>query len=202
MGRAIVIAKGSMRSRNIQERGKTMKEAIRAVLAMGLVWVLAGAPEALVAARREGAQLRVILATNEVVEGELIGVRGETLVMLTKQGDRTVGLGEVSTIFIKDKSGTIIGGACGLTAGAIVDASLWHSFKKDTSDGGEIIRAIFAPGAILVMVLIAGGGALTGMLIGHAVYKGKTYNVRGMTPEQTAGLMQTLRKKAMVPDYK
>ena len=181
-----------------------MKRTIRAIMALGLVWILVGVPEALLAARKNGAQLRMTLTNNEVVQGELIGVRGETLVLLTGQGDRTVGLGDVATLLIKDMSGTMIGGLTGLAAGVIVDASMWHSFKKDTSGGdfGEVMKAIFTPGAVLFMVLIAGGGTGLGMLIGHAAHKGKTYKIQGMTQDERRGLMETLRKQAMVPDYK
>jgi hypothetical protein len=179
-----------------------MKRMIRAIMAVGLVWLLIGAPEALLAARKNGARLKLTLTNNEVVQGELIGVRGETLVLLTGQGDRTVGLGDVATLLIKDTSGMMIGGLTGLTAGVIVDASMWRSFKKDTSDVGEVIRTLFTPGAILFMVLIAGGGTGLGMLIGHAAHKGKTYKIQGMTQDEKHGLMETLRKKAMVPDYK
>jgi hypothetical protein len=139
----------------------------------------------------------------EVVQGELIGVREETLVVLTKQGDRSVGIGEVETLLVKDLSGMLIGGTVGLTAGAGVDLALWHSFKKDTSGGGgEILRAFVTPGAILLTVLIAAGGTGAGMLIGHAAHNGKTYKVRGMTDQELRGLLETLRKKAMVPNYK
>lgn len=181
-----------------------MKKKIRAVLAVGLVWLLIGAPEALLAARKNGAQLRMTLTNNEVVQGELIGVRGETIVLLTGQGDRTVGLADIATLLIKDKSGTMIGGLAGLTAGVVADAAMWHSFKKDTSSNelGEFFGAILAPGAVLVMVLIAGGGTGLGMLIGHAAHKGKTYKIQGMTQEEMRGLMETLRKHAMVPNYK
>jgi len=181
-----------------------MKRTIRAIMALGLVWLLIGAPEALLAARRNGAQLRMTLTNNEVVQGELIGVRGETLVLLTGQGDQTVGLGDVATLLIKDMSGTMIGGLTGLAAGVIVDATMWHSFNKDTSGGdlGEVMKAIFTPGAVLFMVLIAGGGTGLGMLIGHAAHKGKTYKIQGMTQEEMRGLMETLRKHAMVPNYK
>lgn len=179
-----------------------MKRTIRAIMALGLVWMLIGAPEALVAARKRGAQVKMTLTNNEVVQGELIGVRGETIVMLTNAGDRTVSLGEIATIHIKDWSGMAVGGVAGLTAGVIWDAALWRSFKRDTSDGGEVVRAFFTPGAIAVMGLIAAGAGAAGMLIGYVAHNGKTYNVRGMTPEQTRGLMETLRKKAMVPDYK
>jgi hypothetical protein len=181
-----------------------MKRTIRAIMALGLVWLLVGAPEALLAARRNGARLRMTLTNNEVVQGELIGVRGETLVLLTGQGDQTVGLGDVATLLIKDTSGTMIGGLTGLAAGVIVDATMWHSFNKDTSDeeGGLIIRAILTPAAIAATGLIAGGACLVGMLIGHAAHKGKTYKLQGMTQEEMRGLMETLRKHAMVPNYK
>jgi len=183
---------------------KRTNRKIRAIMAVGLVWLIVGAPEALLAARKNGAQLRLILTSNEVVQGELIGVRGETLVLLTGQGDRTLGLGDIATVITKDNSGTVVGGLTGLAAGVVADAAMWHSFKKDTSDdeAGEIVRAIFAPGAVLVMIAIAGGGAGLGMLIGHAAHKGKTYKVQGMTPGERRGLMETLRKQAMVPDYK
>ncbi|HVP90275.1 MAG TPA: hypothetical protein VMS75_03555 [Terriglobales bacterium] len=179
-----------------------MKGMIRAILVLGLVWVLAGAPEALVAARRQGAQLRVTLTSKEVVDGELIGVRGKTIILLTKQGDRSVILGEVATVFVKDATGTIVGGVAGMTAGVIVDASMWRSFKRDTSDAGEVVRALFTPGAYLVMGLVLAGGGVAGMLIGHTVHKGRTYNVEEMTQEQERGFIESLRKKAVVPDYK
>ncbi len=181
-----------------------MKKKIRAIMSVGLVWLLIGAPEALLAARKNGAQLRMTLTNNEVVQGELIGVRGETLVLLTGQGDRTVGLADIATLLIKDMSGMMIGGLTGLAAGVAADAAMWHSFKKDTSGGdlGEVMKAIFTPGAVLVMIAIAGGGAGLGMLIGHAAHKGKTYKVQGMTQGERHGLMETLRKQAMVPDYK
>jgi hypothetical protein len=178
-----------------------MKRTIRVILALGLVWMLMGAPEALLAARKQGAQVRMTLTNNEAVQGEVIGIRGETIVLLTSQGDRSIGINEVATVLIKDRSGMMIGGAIGLTAGVIVDASIWHSYKSDTSNS-ETLRVLLVPGALLIMLLVACGGAGGGMLIGNAAHKGKTYKIKGMTPEEIRGLMETLRKKALVPDYK
>jgi len=178
-----------------------MKRTIRVILAWGLAWILMGVPEALLAARKQGAQVRMTLTNNEVVQGEVIGVRDETIVLLTSQGDRTIGITDVATLFIKDKSGMVIGGFTGLAAGVIADAALWHSYNSDTSDA-EAVRGILLLPMIALTCAVVAAGIVGGMLIGNAAHKGKTYKIPGMTPEEIRGLMENLKKKARVPDYK
>ena len=179
-----------------------MKNTARAMVALGLAAILAGAPEALLAARSRGAKLVVTLNTGEVVKGELVGVREETLVLLTDDGDRVVSVKDTARLLVRNGSGYITGALVGLGAGAGADVALWHSYRSDKSDVGQFMQVLLSPGMYLVMALVAVAAGGTGALIGHGVHKGKTYEIGKMTGPEVRAMLMDLRGKAMVPNYK
>jgi hypothetical protein len=58
------------------------------------------------------------------------------------------------------------------------------------------------PGMYVLMAAIPVIGFGIGWLVGTYAHKGTGYKIQGMTDQEIRGLMETLRKKAMVPDYK
>ena len=124
-----------------------MTRTIRRVGVMALVCLLLAVPEGLFAAGKDGAQLIIVLKNDEVVEGELVGVRDETLVVLTDTGDRKLDLSEVSSLIIKNMTGRIAGGAVGLAAGGVADISLYlpPSARKCSRTIWQLRRAVRNP---------------------------------------------------------
>ena len=179
-----------------------MRKTIRRVAMIGLSVLMAGAPEALLAARR-GAQLRMTMANNDVVEGELIGVREEILVLETEQGDMTVGIRDATSLLVKNASGLWTGLAAGLAAGVAADVSMYHGYKNDMAqnEAAQLFEPILRPGMYAVMILVPAALGGLGAGIGHAAHKGITYHIKGMSDDELRGLLEKLRKKAMVPDY-
>ena len=151
----------------------------------------------LYAKERRGAKLIVTKKDGQQIEGELITVKPNSLLLLdSKSGaDVSVDIDDIKVIKIMKVSeiwkGFQIGGFIGAVAGAL----LFIASEKDKV--GSLPIAMFTSPAI------QGGaiGASIGGMVGVAVAD-KKIQIEGMTDLEIQEALDKLRKKARIRDYK
>jgi len=144
----------------------------------------------LYAKERQGAKLMVTKKDGQHVEGELITVKPNSLLLLDTEGkDVSVDVVDIKIIRIVKKSkawdagdagiGFLVGGGVGALIGAF----------------GEY------PGLMAIIYGLIGGGI--GVIVGVGIGAGdKTYQIEGMSDSEIQKTMDRLRKKARVRNYK
>ena len=171
------------------------KKFIALVLILSLVMLYAN----LYAKERRGAKLIVTKKDGQQVQGELITVKPNSLLLLDAEGkDVSVDIEDIKVIRVVKKSqvgkGVLTGTLIGAGLGVLLGGMLGLKFKGDDRD---ILLAMAFFGAIGVAQ-----GVLVGGIIG-AVSKGsKTIQIEGMSDLEISEALDKLRKKARIPDYK
>lgn len=147
----------------------------------------------LYAKKRRGAELIITRKSGNPIVGELIAVKEDSLLILTKWTERDVSIdiGDIEVIRVEKKTKALEGAGIGLLIGGGGGALLGSSNEENPGD----------------MVLIGGlyGGALgllIGALAGACVDADKTFQIEGMTDAEIQETLDKLRKKARVRDYK
>ena len=130
-------------------------------LGFGLVFVTAANPAW---AERKGAELMILKTGGGQLQGELIAVRGETLILLVSGLDASVDLGEIGHITVVKKSRALSGMGYGLLAGAgagIVTGLASNDdppgFMSFSSAEKGVIAAVLVGGVGVIIGLIGGG---------------------------------------------
>ena len=151
----------------------------------------------LYAKERRGSKLIITKLDGQLIEGELIAVKQNSLLLLDTEGkDVSVDVGDIKVFRIENKSkfwtGVRIGGFIGAVAGALLFLA---SEKEEVG---------FIPFAVLSSHAIQGGviGVIFGGTIGALVSADKTIQIEGMTDLEIQETLDYLRKKARVRDYK
>ena len=146
----------------------------------------------LYAKERRGAKLIVTKKDGQLIEGELITVKPNSLLLLDTEGkDVSVVIADIKVIRVVKKSKALLGAGIGLLGGALIGRSFVDE-AEDTS-GLDSLAAFFSGGII--------GGAI-GLLTGASVGKDKTIQIEGMTDSEIQETLDKLRKKARIRDYK
>ena len=181
-----------------------MKLKRNKLLSLFLVFSLLVLSANLYAKERRGAKLLVTKTNEQQVQGELITVKPNSLLLLDTEGkDVSVGIAEIKVIRIVKKSksllGASIGGAIGCGIGLYGMASAYNASVARGEDGGMISYILL--GCIVVPAVMAIGGAFGGG-IGALVGKDETIYFTGMTDSEIQATLDKLRKKARIRDYK
>ena len=143
----------------------------------------------LYAKERRGAKLLITKKDGQQIQGELITVKPNSLLLLDTEGkDVSVGIADIKVIRVMKKSkgartGFLIGVGLALIVGVGEIGAEVHGFIPSFIDG-----LIFF--------------ALPGALIGSAAGKDKTIHFEGMTDLEIKEAMDYLRKKARIRDYR
>lgn len=166
-----------------------------ALIAFGLALLMAGLPEAALAARQQGAEVRVTLISPGTVLGELIGMSAEKMVIQVGSRERTVEIKEIDSVAVVRESLTPLTLVVGMVAGGFIGFALG---KKGDTTQNPVTKSTQWPFAALGAVV--GGGA--GYGVGVLLSKDKVYSFRGETPEKISAAIEALRKKARVPEYR
>lgn len=153
-------------------------------------------------AKNKGAKLIVAKKDGQLIEGELITVKPNSLLLLNAEGrDVSVGIGDIRIIRIVKKSKAMIGATFGALAGgstgAIVSALIGKPapiiFSSMATEKSTILSGMFF-GFII--------GTVCGGLIGASEGIDKKIQIEGMSNSEIQETLEKLRKKARIRDYK
>jgi hypothetical protein len=167
----------------------TSKKLISLVLVFSLMMLSVN----LFAKERRGAKLIITKKDGQQIEGELITVKPNSLLLLDTEGkDVSVGIADIKVIRVVKKSkgartGFLIGGGLALIVGLGQIGAEVHGFIPSFIDG---------------LIFFALPGALIGVIIGAVAGKDKTIQLEGMTDSEIQEAMDKLRKKARIRDYR
>ena len=161
--------------------------------------VLVGLSGNLIAEVRHGAEVEARKKDRNVVKGELIAVKSNSIVVLNSTGaDVPLNISDISGIHIRKGSqveggliaGILLGGAAGALFGARVERGIdWASGNKPHEWGFE-----------KDLVCALAGGAL-GAILGSQIKASENIQIQGKTPEQLKAALEKLRSKARVPNF-
>jgi hypothetical protein len=148
--------------------------------------------------RTKGATVSIVTATG-MIQGELIGVREDAIVVMGRQEAATVPILEIESVKILKHAPVFGLGILGCLAGGGVGALAAPRIKNDDSlpEGiGKMFTGFvyFGTGALIGI----GAGIATALAIG----KDKVIVFKGKTKEEIASALDGLKKQARVPDYK
>jgi len=151
----------------------------------------------LYAKERRGAILIIIKKDGEQIEGELIVVKKNSLLLFVGK-DVSIDIEDIKIIRIVKKSKVLKGMGIGLLIGAGGGAILGYAQGDDYGT-----MAMTAEGKALAFGMAFGFlGLLTGLGFGAAAGTDKTIQLEGMTDSEIKEALEKLRKKARIPDYK
>jgi hypothetical protein len=147
---------------------------------------------------KTGAQVLITKNDGQVIEGELLRVKEDSLFIMTSAANTgvTVDIHEVNTIGIKRKSkfgkGLLKGGLIGFTGGALLGIVYHPVINED--NGGALDGAI--RGGIFFGVVCA----FLGGIIGVGLKNYKTFQVTGSSAVEVKKILKKLKKKAHFKD--
>ncbi len=147
------------------------------------------------AKERRGAKLIITKKSGQKIEGELITVKPNSLLLLDKEGkDISVNVGDIKIIrVVKKFSGRrlpLIGLLIGCVGGAVF-GSLYQ--------GQSVYRTLYVIGFSFTFVIL---GIIVGGYVGEIIGEDKTIQIEGMTNSEIQEALEKLRKKARIRNYK
>jgi hypothetical protein len=177
--------------------GITNKGRMRgpARLLAGLAVCLALCPGPALAGRK-GADIRVTLLNGEKVNGELIAVRADRIVVKSVIIESTVAIADIDTIALPATgTGSSIPRQLGIYAGialGVFAAGAYSNWYYDKYDGIPIWS--------YPVGIVAGAwlGSAAGGWLSRKQDRDKLYAIGGQPPEAVAGIMAKLKRKARV----
>jgi len=173
-----------------------MKKFISLFLVFSLVMLSAN-----LYAKKRGATLIVTKLDGQLIKGELITVKPNSLLLLDTEGkDVSIDIADIKVIRIVKKSKFWTGAGYGFLIGAVIVtmAALESVGPSDYSIGPRTEVEAVVGGVI-------GGGLLGGIIggvFGLASKGEKTIQIEGRHPSSVEFILKKLRKKARIRDYK
>jgi len=155
----------------------------------------------LYAKEKRGAELKITKKDGRQIRGELITVKPSSLLLLNTEGrDVSVGNGDVRVIRIVKKSkffqslgiGLLIGAGTGAILGLAEGGSI--DFFGGTVTAGE--------NALIGGALLGFNGLILGGIAGASAGRDKTIQIEGKPDLENEEVLEKLRKKARIRDYK
>ncbi len=175
----------------METRGRKRRGTPERSLAVLLTLALIG--PALSAGERKGAELVLVLRNGSVVQGELLSVKGNEILLLrgSTSAEETEQLADIESIKVLRKSKWLTGMVIGAVAGALLGAAV---SPKNVDPNADDVALDKGSGAFVGAI---GFGAL-GAYIGSTV-KDKTIRVERTDPKYLAGIAAKLKKWARSP---
>jgi hypothetical protein len=151
------------------------------------------------AKERKGADVIIQRVDGIRVKGELIAVKQESILLLTKDLgiDMTIDLRDIRVIKIVRGSYALAGGIIGLIIGGVIGYHIGYRYLEDDFLFGSYKSLTGVFGAAIGGVLCA----FIGTGIGFAVRVDETIQIEGKSDAAIQAIMKNLRKKARIPDY-
>jgi hypothetical protein len=145
--------------------------------------------------RKQGAKLIITKKNEYQTEGELITVKKDSLLILTKWTgrDESIDIADIKVIRVVKKGGTgaLVGALIGGGGGVLVALKEYPKYDREETGIGHLFTFLFG-----------GIGAGIGAIIGAAAGRDKTIQMEGMTESEIQETLDKLRKKARIRDYK
>lgn len=179
-----------------------MKPLSKKFIALFLIFSLVMLSANLYAKERRGAKLIVTKKDGQLIEGELIAVKPNSLLLLDTEGkDVSVGIADIKVITIVKKSKALVGATFGAFAGGgigavvapLIGAPAPIIFSSMAAEKKTILGGIFF-GFII--------GAVCGGLIGADAGTDKKIQIEGKSDSEIQEALDKLRKKARIRNYK
>ena len=176
-----------------------MKVRGKKLISLFLIFSLVMLSANLYAKERRGAKLIITKLDEQLIKGELIAVKPNSLLLLNTEGkDVSVDIADIKVIKIVKKSQVVWGALGGLLGGGMVGAfvaGFWALvFKASVGEALPVMLRFGVRGAPV--------GVLLGGIVGAFVGIDKTILVEGMTDSEVREALDKLRKKARIRDYK
>ena len=169
-----------------------MKAKGKKFVSLFLIFSLVVLSANLYAKERRGAKLIITKLDGQLIEGELITVKPNSLLLLDTEGkDVSVGIEDIKVIKIVEKPGVAAGAVAGLLTGVAFAA------LRETSIVLRIV--ILGP---LSWWQVAGALTIVGAILGAFLKESKKIKIEGMSDSEIQETMDKLRKKARIRDYK
>ena len=174
------------------------------LISLFLAFSLAVLSANLYAKERRGAKLIVTKKDGQLIEGELITVKPNSLLLLSITGrDMSVGISEIKVIKIVKKSKVWTGAGLGLLIGAGCGALIGYAGGGETRTFGWWTSQTTAGEEALGYGIVGGlVGGIIGGIFGVGAGKDETIQIEGKSPRWIEFYLEKLRKKARIPDYK
>ena len=155
----------------------------------------------LYAKERRGATLIITKTDDLQIQGELITVKPNSLLLLNTEGrDVSIGIGDIRVIRIVKKSRFVQSLGIGLLIGAGTGAILGLAEGESVDFFGGTITA--GENALIGGALLGLNGLILGGIAGASEGRDKTIQIEGMTDLEIGEALDKLRKKARIRDYK
>ncbi len=153
----------------------------------------------LTAQARKGVKIEVETTEGQIIKGELISVKRDSLLLMDAetQADLSVKIVDVKAIMVNNKSRMLELGVLGGLIGAAGQGLIQQTDKKTThSVGGDDDQDITQTSTS--MALYGAIGAGTGMLFGALVGMNKVIQIEGRSDADVQKDLEKLSKKARV----
>ena len=161
-----------------------------------LVFSLVALSGNLMAKERKGVKLAIQKIDGQQVNGELITVKPDSLLLLDSEGvDVSVDIKDVESIKILKKSKAYELGLAAFLVGATI-RGVGHSMVRKEKVGEETTQHFFQ--ASIVWGFYAG---VAGIIIGMALGIDKTIKIEGKSDVEIDAVLEKLRKKARIRNY-
>ena len=156
----------------------------------------------LYAKENRGAKLIITKKDGQLIEGELITVKPNSLLLLNTEGkDVSVDIEEIKVIRVVKKSKLLLGAGIGFLCGAVIGALIGLAEGEDPVKGG-----VPPPLSVEDKVLGYGfwfgfsGGSLGG-IAGAIAGTDKIIQLEGKSDSEIQEILEKLRKKARVKNF-
>ncbi|MCK4646601.1 MAG: hypothetical protein KAU46_10135 [Candidatus Aminicenantes bacterium] len=161
-----------------------------------LVFSLVALSGNLMGKERKGVKLDIQKIDGQKVNGELITVKPDSLLLLDSEGvDVSVDIKDVESIKILKKSKAYELGLAAFLVGATI-RGVGHSMVRKEKVGEETTQHFFQ--ASIVWGFYAG---VAGIIIGMALGIDKTIKIEGKSDVEIDAVLEKLRKKARIRNY-
>jgi len=156
----------------------------------------------LYAKERRGAKLIVTKTDGQKIRGELITVKPNSLLLLDTDGkDVSIDIVDIKVIRVVKKSEALSGAVLGILIGGAAGAALGYS-KHDDPTYGTGFHFSAGEEALFFGIVFGGLGMMIGGIFGGVVGTDKKIRIEGMTDSEINEVLEKLRKKARIRDYK
>ena len=166
------------------------------IISLFLVFSLVMLSVNLYAKERRGAKLIVTKLDGQLIKGELIAVKPNSLLLLDTEGkDVSIDIAEIKEIVLMKRVNALGGAIAGFLVGGLVGGKI--------SVSGESLFSERYDETALIGILIGGAlGLLSGILIVKNLAGKEKIQIEGMTDSEIQETLDKLRKKARICDYR